>query len=84
MTFDETLDQLDRALATTGRIVAGVAGDQWGDPTPCAGWDVRQVANHLVGGTLMGLLGALVAIPVTASILLIIKKVYIPKQDAQV
>ena len=35
MTFDETLDQLDRALATTGRIVAGVAGDQWGDPTPC-------------------------------------------------
>lgn len=50
MTFEETLDQLDRALATTGRIVAGVAGDQWGDPTPCAEWDVRQVANHLVGG----------------------------------
>ena len=42
------------------------------------------VIGALVGGTLMGLLGALVAIPVTASILLIIKKVYIPKQDAQV
>lgn len=42
------------------------------------------VIGALVGGTLMGLLGALVAIPVTASILLIIKKVYIPKQDAAV
>ncbi|RLK52249.1 AI-2E family transporter [Microbacterium telephonicum] len=40
------------------------------------------VIGALVGGTLMGLLGALVAIPVTASILLIIKKVWIPKQDA--
>lgn len=36
------------------------------------------VIGALVGGTLMGLLGALVAIPVTASILLIIKKVFIP------
>lgn len=40
------------------------------------------VIGAMVGGTLMGLLGALVAIPVTASILLIIKKVFIPKQDA--
>lgn len=42
------------------------------------------VIGALVGGTLMGLLGALVAIPVTASILLVIKKVIIPKQDAKV
>ncbi len=42
------------------------------------------VIGALVGGTLMGLLGALVAIPVTASILLIVKKVLIPKQDAKV
>lgn len=41
------------------------------------------VIGALVGGTLMGLLGALVAIPVTASILLIIKKVWIPRQDAK-
>lgn len=41
------------------------------------------VIGALVGGTLMGLLGALVAIPVTASILLIIKKVFIPRQDAK-
>lgn len=42
------------------------------------------VIGALVGGTLMGLLGALVAIPVTASILLIVKKIVIPKQDAKV
>lgn len=42
------------------------------------------VIGALVGGTLLGLLGALVAIPVTASILLIIKQVVIPRQDAKV
>lgn len=41
------------------------------------------VIGALVGGTLLGLLGALVAIPVTASILLIIKQIVIPKQDAK-
>lgn len=42
------------------------------------------VIGAMVGGTLLGLLGALVAIPVTASILLIIKQVWVPRQDAQV
>lgn len=42
------------------------------------------VIGALVGGTLMGLLGALVAIPVTASVLLIIKKIVIPRQDAKI
>ncbi len=42
------------------------------------------VIGALVGGTLLGLLGALVAIPVTASILLIIKQVVIPRQDAKI
>jgi predicted PurR-regulated permease PerM len=41
------------------------------------------VIGAMVGGVLFGLLGALVAIPVTASILLIIKRVFIPKQDAK-
>jgi len=41
------------------------------------------VIGALVGGTLFGLLGALVAIPVTASILLIIKQIFIPRQDAK-
>ena len=37
----------------------------------------------LVGATLLGLLGALIAVPVTASLLIILKDVYIPKQDAK-
>lgn len=42
------------------------------------------VIGALIGGTLLGLLGALVAIPITASILLIIKQVFIPRQDAKI
>lgn len=41
------------------------------------------VIGALVGGTLLGLLGALVAIPVTASALLVITQVLIPRQDAK-
>ncbi|GAA1950677.1 AI-2E family transporter [Agromyces allii] len=39
------------------------------------------VIAALAGGTLLGLLGALVAIPVAASFLLIIKQVVIPRQN---
>ena len=42
------------------------------------------VIGALAGGTLLGLLGALVAVPVAASILIIIKQVWVPKQDARV
>lgn len=42
------------------------------------------VIGALVGGTLLGLLGALVAVPVAASILIIINKVWIPRQDSRV
>ncbi|MFC7788028.1 AI-2E family transporter [Microbacterium sp. MAHUQ-60] len=42
------------------------------------------VIGALAGGTLLGLLGALVAVPVTASILLIINQVWLPRQDARV
>lgn len=42
------------------------------------------VIGALAGGTLLGLLGALVAVPVAASILIIINQVWIPRQDARV
>lgn len=42
------------------------------------------VIGALAGGTLLGLLGALVAVPVTASILIIINQVLLPRQDARV
>lgn len=40
------------------------------------------VIAALAGGTLLGLLGALIAIPTAAAILLIINKVVVPRQDA--
>ena len=39
------------------------------------------VIAALVGGTLMGVLGALIAIPVAASILLIVREVWMPRQQ---
>ena len=42
---------------------------------------VTVVLAALIGGTLLGILGALVAIPVAAAIQLILKEVVIPKQD---
>lgn len=39
------------------------------------------VIGALAGGTLLGVLGALISIPVTAMILMIIKQVWMPRQD---
>ncbi|MBV9664124.1 MAG: TIGR03086 family protein [Actinobacteria bacterium] len=39
-----------QALAATGRLVAQVKPDQMGRATPCEGWDVRTLLNHVVGG----------------------------------
>jgi uncharacterized protein (TIGR03086 family) len=41
-----------RALESTGAIVAGISKDRWHDCTPCAGWDVRALVNHVVSGNL--------------------------------
>ncbi len=39
------------------------------------------VIGALAGGTLLGLLGALISIPVTAMVLMIIKQVWVPRQE---
>jgi len=39
-----------RALDATGRLVAAVRPEQLGNDTPCEGWDVRTLLNHVVGG----------------------------------
>ncbi|MFN8105853.1 MAG: TIGR03086 family metal-binding protein [Acidimicrobiia bacterium] len=38
------------ALEWTRRTVNGIGADQWSLPTPCAGWDVRFLLNHVVAG----------------------------------
>ncbi|HEU0256261.1 MAG TPA: AI-2E family transporter [Microbacteriaceae bacterium] len=44
---------------------------------------VVVVIAALAGGSLLGILGALIAIPVAASVLLIIKEVVVPRQNAR-
>ena len=39
------------------------------------------VIAALAGGSLLGILGALIAIPVAASIIMIVKQVVIPRQN---
>ncbi len=37
---------LEAALTNTGRLVRGIAPDQWDTPTPCSEWNTRQLVNH--------------------------------------
>jgi uncharacterized protein (TIGR03086 family) len=39
-----------QALEATGRVVAGIPPGGWHAGTPCAGWDVRALVNHVVSG----------------------------------
>jgi predicted PurR-regulated permease PerM len=41
------------------------------------------VIAAVAGGTLAGVLGALVAIPVAASVIIVVQKVVFPKQDTK-
>lgn len=43
-------NQLDRAVAATAGLLAGVGNRQWTLPTCCPDWNVRQLVNHIVGG----------------------------------
>jgi uncharacterized protein (TIGR03086 family) len=42
------LDACARVLAEVEGLVAAVTPDRFGDPTPCAGWDVRALVDRLV------------------------------------
>jgi uncharacterized protein (TIGR03086 family) len=45
----DIVDLHRRASEEFVRQVAAVRPDQWGAPTPCEGWDVRELVNHVVG-----------------------------------
>lgn len=44
-------DILERAFASTAKVLANVQAGDLDKSTPCASWKVRDVVNHLVGGT---------------------------------
>ena len=58
MTTDTTPDMADRgklytrALDATKAVVAGIRPDQLDAPTPCAEWNVKQLMNHVISGTI--------------------------------
>jgi uncharacterized protein (TIGR03086 family) len=39
-----------QALDATERVVAGIPAERWHADTPCGGWDVRALLNHVVAG----------------------------------
>jgi uncharacterized protein (TIGR03086 family) len=49
----DPLADLDRALAATGAVVAGIRAGQWSAPTPCTELGVREVVSQLVSGNLL-------------------------------
>ncbi len=53
MTDAQVMADLDRALAATEAVVAGIRPGQWAAPTPCTELDARGVLNHLVRGNLL-------------------------------
>jgi uncharacterized protein (TIGR03086 family) len=44
------LQALDAAAAEYDSRLIGVRPDQWGLPTPCEKWTVKDLADHIVGG----------------------------------
>ena len=44
-------EALEQAFASTRSVLANVKAEQLDEPTPCASWKVRDLVNHVVGGT---------------------------------
>ena len=41
-----------RALDATRLFLAGIGQGRWEDPTPCTDWNVRELTNHMIYGTI--------------------------------
>ncbi len=44
-------DMLAQAFASTAGVLSGVDAQKMDGSTPCAAWKVRELVNHIVGGT---------------------------------
>jgi len=53
MDFVDELARFDRAVVAAGAVFDGVKVEQWGDPTPCTEWTVRDLVNHSVAAARM-------------------------------
>jgi uncharacterized protein (TIGR03086 family) len=51
-------ETLERAFASTHKVLANVSADHLDQPTPCTNWKVRDLINHIVGGTYFFAVGA--------------------------
>ena len=47
------LGKYQSAMQEADRVIRGITPEQYGAPTPCAEWNVRQLVNHLVFGNWM-------------------------------
>lgn len=45
-------NDLEKAFASTGVVLSGVTRSQLDESTPCSSWKVRELVNHIVGGTM--------------------------------
>jgi uncharacterized protein (TIGR03086 family) len=52
MASPTTGDLYVKSMAGTRAYIDAVRGDQWHAPTPCTDWDVKQIANHIIGENL--------------------------------
>jgi uncharacterized protein (TIGR03086 family) len=46
---ERAVEQLGRAVAAVGDLIAKVRPEQWSAPTPCTDWTVRRLVDHLIG-----------------------------------
>jgi uncharacterized protein (TIGR03086 family) len=47
------LELLQRVVVETTRVVDNVSDTEMGNASPCEGWSVRDVVNHITGGATM-------------------------------
>ena len=45
-----TIDDMRGSVSILQKAIDGVTPSQMSDPSPCEGWTVRDVVNHVTGG----------------------------------
>src|ERR1700751_1035472 len=49
----DTVALMKQVVSSTDEVVRGTTPDQLGNPSPCSEWTVRDVINHITGGSTM-------------------------------